>query len=529
MKLKRALILLPLLTLTISGCSFLQLVNYSEDGGWWFNNSSTQANVDFNDSSIKTVELQSKQMKYTYNDFTKYNYYYIDSMPSVGNPKILVMPLWFKDSNLCIASYEKESVRNDIEKAFFSENTTDTGWYSVKQYYKEESHGLCNIDGEVTDWISLENNHRYYDELDSDSLNDFMGNLINSEIEKWKATKTEAEFKSFDSDGNGYLDGVVLIYGYKNSSNSIRRSTTGNLWAWTYWLQDENKDKNNPIPNSYSFMSYDFMYESTFHGIKIDTHTYIHEMGHMFGLQDYYDYNDQSTANPAGAFSMQDYNVGGHDPYSMLSLGWTTNYIPTESCNIILHPFESSGEVILLKNTLTDSPFDEYLLLEMYSPTGVNDHDSYYPYQGNHAQGPRTVGIRLWHVDARLIQPENQAGTKYSSAAITTNFDHFTNGYEHLNTNTTYGRGYESYCSPLPSCYNYKLLQLIRSDDTEGSKMSQDLSASNMFTSGSEFIFKDYTTYFTNSGKLNDGSNFGWNFKVNAITNNAASITLVKI
>ena len=60
-----------------------------------------------------------------------------------------------------------------------------------------------------------------------------------------------------------------------------------------------------------------------------------------------YDYGWNSYTF-AGAFSMQDHNVGGHDPFSMMALGWVDPYVPTESSTITLQPFESSGDVILL-------------------------------------------------------------------------------------------------------------------------------------------------------------------------------------
>ena len=71
---------------------------------------------------------------------------------------------------------------------------------------------------------------------------------------------------------------------------------------------------------------------------------------------------------------MQDYNVGGHDPFSSYALGWGKAYIPAESMTINLKPFATSGEMILLTPNFNkyNSPFDEYILLEYYTPTGLN-------------------------------------------------------------------------------------------------------------------------------------------------------------
>lgn len=44
-----------------------------------------------------------------------------------------------------------------------------------------------------------------------------------------------------------------------------------------------------------------------------------------------------------------------------------------------------------------DSPFDEYLLLELYTPSGINK------YHASSLNDLGKIGIRLWYVDARLI------------------------------------------------------------------------------------------------------------------------------
>ena len=150
----------------------------------------------------------------------------------------------------------------------------------------------------------------------------------------------------------------------------------------------------------------------------VDPRVFIHEMGHMFGINDYYDttVHDEQTGLTVtqsyidGGFNMQDENVGAHDPYSMLLFGWIDPYIITDECTIEINPIASSGDVILLSATglAGNSPFDEYLLIELYTPTGLNEFDSneYDPLYA--LQGPQTAGCRIWHVDARLVDRVGQ-------------------------------------------------------------------------------------------------------------------------
>ena len=91
----------------------------------------------------------------------------------------------------------------------------------------------------------------------------------------------------------------------------------------------------------------------------IDAHTYIHEAGHVLGLEDYYNYDRTSNYGAAGGFNMQDYNVGEHDPYSRVALGWIDPIVPSGNTTLTITP----GEAIILSpnNLSAASPFDEYL------------------------------------------------------------------------------------------------------------------------------------------------------------------------
>ena len=86
----------------------------------------------------------------------------------------------------------------------------------------------------------------------------------------------------------------MLIYGapdYQVLGNNAK-----NLWAYCYWT-DNDANKNAPTSNVFFWASYDFMYPEYAGGANTtpglpDAHTYIHELGHCMGLEDYYDYNN---------------------------------------------------------------------------------------------------------------------------------------------------------------------------------------------------------------------------------------------
>ena len=458
--------------------------------------------------------------------------------PSTGTANLLVIPIWFTDSNKYIADAKKETIRSDIQTAYFGTNS-QTGWRSVKTFYEEESLGAITLEGTVSDWYEVGQSASSFGPENTGMENTY--NLV-ATASDWYFTNNPTEKRTdYDCDKDGYLDGVMLIYGYPDGTQL--NGTYDNLWAYCFWYTETGPNKTKPMPNQYFWASYDFMfsanaaYQHTGKSYKgsgdtshctIDAHTYIHEMGHMFGLDDYYDYSYSYT--PAGAFSMQDYNVGSHDAFSILSLGWGKAYIPTETTTIELKPMTKSGEMILLTPSWNEynSAFDEYLLLEYYTPDGVNEFDCNYTYSGA-IKGPKDSGIRLWHVDARLVYYKSE---NVSASNITTNPNYSCRyGVQLAMSNTYYTSQVNSgYLSPLGrSYYNYNILQLIHNDKSESHKTSTKFSSSSLFKAGSSFSMSQYGSQFVNSGKLNSRLDLGFTFEVNSLTSESASITVTKI
>lgn len=476
--------------------------------------------------------LSKTSLQYTYDDYTSNNYYDLDNCPLSGSPKLLIIPVWFTDSTTFINTSNRENVRNDIQKAYLG-STSDTGWNSVASFYTTESAGRMNLTGTVTSWYECGNaTSTYYTDGDATT------SLVTSATNWYFNNNSSDSRKNYDTNGDGHLDGVILIYAAPDYS-SWNKSSYDNLWAYCYWMQGDNASTSSPTPNVFFWASYDFMYDSstsssrtgkTSYGggdcsnCSIDAHTFIHEMGHVLGADDYYDYSN--TYNPAGGFSMQDFNVGGHDAYSVMAFGWADPYIPTETMDITINDFQSSHDIILLSNhnssikSSSKSPFDEYMLLELYSPTGLNEFDSTYTYSGNYPKGPNVVGIRLWHVDARLTY---RSGNKWSTSLVTNPNQ---GNVEHAMVNSYSG----NYASDLGSSYyNYNLLQLIRNSTSATYKPTDNLSASSLFRANATYTQSTYSGQFVNGSNMNSGSALGWSFTVKSISGNSAVITVTKL
>ncbi|MBE6127415.1 MAG: hypothetical protein E7182_05525 [Erysipelotrichaceae bacterium] len=482
--------------------------------------------------------LEKTAMKYNYSDYTANSCYELDSAPTIDTAKLLVIPVWFTDSTTFISTSKKETIREDIRKAYLG-TEEETGWHSVKSFYETESAGRLTIEGTVSNWYECGKSYNTYGP--SSTGGSATESLVTSAA-NWYFTNNPSESRQdYDRDGNGYLDGVLLIYAAPDFQ-SLDDDSVDNLWAYCYWLQDSgNNSKTNPGPNVFFWASYDFLYDSSTassrtgkssygHGdnshCTIDAHTFIHEMGHVFGLDDYYDYGDE-YAQHAGGFSMQDYNVGGHDPFSVMAFGWADPYIPTDSCEITISAFQKNHDLILLTPEWNefDSPWDEYFLLELYTPTGLNELDATYSYDKT-PTGPSVPGIRLWHIDARLLYftSENDNGS-YSQLTSDVYDSRAKAGVIQAFTNTINDADYGS---PLGSTYDkYNLLRLIRNDTSAPVHNKNFIDDSDLFCNGSSFDMSTYKSQFSNSAKMNKNVNLDWSFSVSITgTGNDAEATV---
>ena len=568
MKNKAALlIMMGITTIALSACSFFSIFrnnsgeytyqeidkssNKSNNNGSQENSESTTPSENY--SVPPSGEITANKASYKYSDVVDNSVYCLSATPSIGNTKLLVIPVWFTDSSTFIKdSSKKEAVRSDIEKTYFGKNT-DTRWRTVKTYYEEQSYGALTLTGTVSEWYNCGQSYSYYgrDPASSTSGAPKTSALVESAANWYFSNHTDESRRDYDNDHDGFIDGVMLIYGAPNYT-SLNRDSYSNLWAFCFWIQNPDvQNPSNPGVNAFFWASYDFMYGSevalsrsgsNYHGgdtahCNLDAHTYIHEMGHMFGLEDYYDYSSYSY-QPAAGFSMQDHNVGGHDPFSVFALGWGKAYIPTSTIDINLKPFTTSGEMILLTPSWNEnnSPFDEYLLLEYYTTDGLNTFDTTYWYMSSkkkYPEGSKTAGIRLWHVDARLVYTSS---INFYKGQVTTNPNLYVGGVHQrvaLMMSNTYYDGTESsenYCSVLGREYsNYNLLQMIRNNRTTNYKPTDMLSAESLFKAGDSFSMSTFSRQFVNSGKFDSKKDLGFSFTVNACNGDYASISVKKL
>ncbi len=320
----------------------------------------------------------------------------IEALESTGNQKILVIPVEIKPqsgkgyfSELKTLGYSSAS--EAIEKGFFGESS-ETGWESVSSYYTKSSYGKLNITGEVAPIYKAPLSEERYNFLTK--LNDVIdttGQIAQDALDEI-AKKGTINLADYDTNSDGFIDAIWMVYNLPADGDSDL------FWAFT--TSNSVKSNSKYRAQTYAWASYHFFGEG---GYPLpDSHTFIHETGHILGLDDYYSYSE-NPESPMGALDMMDYNIGDHCAFSKYLLKWIDPRYIVKEGTYTLKNFQKYGDSIILATNYNGTPFCEYLILEYYNPDGLNYLDSHFSYSmSTYPKMFSSSGLRILHVDARL-------------------------------------------------------------------------------------------------------------------------------
>jgi len=290
------------------------------------------------------------------------------SMPSKGNVKTLALLIEFPD-------YLHVNSSGYIYSNLYGPGDSSHGYFeSLANYYKRSSYQQLNITGNVLGWYKTS-----YDRstiVQSDSARD---NLIKEVINYYH--NEGHDFSQYDNDNDGYIDCLMVYW-----------SGPDNGWANFWWGQKTYFNDPTYSIDGKKIGGYSWQWESNPVGSPFWADTAIHEVGHILGLPDYYDYNPDIGPNGgAGGLDIMDGVWGDHNSFSKWMLDWISPYVVSNGTqSITLNPSGISNDaVLMMPDTTINDLFSEFFLLQNRSRAG-NDID----YPGN--------GFILWHVDAKL-------------------------------------------------------------------------------------------------------------------------------
>lgn len=238
------------------------------------------------------------------------------------------------------------------DSLLFSQGIYPSG--SMRDYYLENSYGNMDITGAVTLWLRMPRNYGYYTDGQY-GFGTYPRNAQKLTEDAVMAADPFVNFANFDADSDGYVDALFVVHAGPGAE------VTGNPWhIWSHkWKTSA------PVPVD---------------GVLVETYSmepedgrigvFSHELGHVFGLPDLYDYGYDS--NGLGSWSVMaggSWGNGGvtpvhFDAWSKTKLGFVT---PTEPAAGTLFAIEFplvEYVPVIYKLYMDNLPGHEYFLVE---------------------------------------------------------------------------------------------------------------------------------------------------------------------
>lgn len=431
--------------------------------------------MDAQDRAVVMRGFYMEKMEKTAPLYTNYDVFNDVLRPDIKN-HILVVYVSFQG--------EAPLDRQAFEQIFFGETDADHALYSVESYFRYASYGRDLLDFSFAYYdcdMTVEEAWHYVN--DEDKKGNFVGNRFLFDIFKSLQKSGEIDTTKLDADKNGYVDGVIFVIGDHLLDNNCY------IYGGAQGHTDSRASKKNPVMGKFIKMPVDYMRSSLKKGSSQHEYTrmVIHELGHMFGLMDYYDFTDYegTLIDTLGLFDMQCEDNGDWNPFSRFTCGWLSPYVITEDIDqttLLLRCSSLWGDAILLPTSLgwNGTPFDEYILVDVMAPAGANGYDwSILVSNGERIYNKAANtggGVRVLHVDARLCQGNGRSVKRVK------NLKNAIKGEQQLHYLFSNSNGYKPYFDTDSRFYH--LVDWIPADGSSKFRLSTPLSWS-IFTQAS--------------------------------------------
>lgn len=292
------------------------------------------------------------------------------TIPARGTHHALVILMQYADLQM-------RKSHDEFERLFNVVGYKEDGAYgSVRDYFAYASYNqldmVCDVYGPFTA---------------SKFMSYYGGNLINGNdndplsliIEAIEALPANIDFSIYDSDDDGYIDNVHVIFaGYGEEAGASSSAIWSHEYPHTLPLSK----------NGYKFNGYSCTPELRGNiGSGISRIGVIcHEITHSFGVMDYYDVNYETLGSfdgtgqwdlmASGSWNNEGISPANINPYAKIyDLGWITPQVIKNTDTYTIRPFNYTGEVAMI-NTQS---IDDYYLAECRIK---DSFDSFVPGEG---------------------------------------------------------------------------------------------------------------------------------------------------
>ena len=462
---------------------------------------------------------------------------YQSATPSIGEVHMLVIPISFSDFSCSTLPYGCEGTRQDIERAFFG-SEEETTWESVQSFYEESSFNQLSFTGMVTPWFTPT--------ISAVQLSNNPAGGVNTNVMlpavNWFKQSFPDLVPLYDSDQDGFLDAVYLVYSVESQPESELFGPGKDVfWAFTAYV-GANANIADPQVFHYCWSSYDFMYMDGYFNrdeqgrllrdsvtddpvfnpwldeegrMNVDAHVYIHEVGHLLGLFDYYSYDqERGDWGAMGGVDMMDYNVGDHNAYSKAILNWAKPTIIQQSITVELQPFATTGSSLWVTPSFEQTLMDEYIMIEYYTPEQLFESDALDAFAGRYPKTFSIPGVRISHVDSRVASYTFVNGRKTFQSFVTAIPENSTLSYDIAHSNTA-----SRSLNP-----DHRLIHVLESSGRNSFKHDGFAFNGTLFQTGMIFNETVFSSY-----RMNDGQLFGFSIAIGSMTPERVTLTIQRV
>jgi len=317
--------------------------------------------------------------------------------PFYGNHNPIAQALSDDQMNVLILLVDFSDNQSQTPSVYFDSMGFARDTFSLTSYYNDVSFGQIDIVTvnwpSETGWNRVSQDYGYYVNGNY-GWGSYPQNSQGLVEEVCLLADPLVDFSAYDNDGDGYVDGVNLMYAgqFDGSPNMI--------WPHAWSL---------PSPLTLDGVDvYSFSVQNEYNNTPEDKSAgvFCHEFGHVMGLPDLYDYDyDSKGIGNWGLMAGGVYNGGGWSPaelspYCRHELG-TTDYTEVLSPGLYQVPaYELSN--VAYRLWTAGSPNYQYFILENRRQIRW---DEFLPSQG----------VLIWHVDELQSGNDNQWYPGYTS------------------------------------------------------------------------------------------------------------------
>ena len=287
--------------------------------------------------------------------------------PLRGAVRVIVVLVDFNDQQIGLS-------KKHYQDLFFSSGVLLTK--SVREYYREVTNGLVDIQGDVVGPFRLPQSLAAYAH-DASGLGTPAPNAQTMALDAAMAVKPSVNFGPYDNDGNGFVDAFIVIHAGQGAEAT---GSSGDIWSHKWVLRDGALDVTGSKIYGYLTVPED---------CKIGVCA--HELGHLlFGFPDLYDTDGSSEG--IGNWCLMaagSWGGGGDTPchpsaWCKTNQKWVTVDVRTTNATVNIADVKDGHTVYRLWKDGSQGP--EYFLVENRQKTGF---DASLP----------GAGLLIWHID----------------------------------------------------------------------------------------------------------------------------------